>query len=402
MEVGQLATLLVREVVNAVQGDAANEESVLCIRDLVVLIGENIQKIPPEDSNSIVHLEALVSHLHSAKEYCGKFTSQQKAFFSRLWRMGHHSKHKKEFEKLHADLKDSYDFFSKGLQVADYALNRSNEQALERIEKTMAVLALQDPQSAVGVGGKEHEDWWVDEDDITLMRDGEFPKELGKGASGVVYAGFLEPKATDGDAGVGTMDVAIKVVTFRNEADVEQFKNEIQITSAFLHPNLAKCFGGTYLFDPRTKRGKGKIVMELLVSTLLQHNLSVEDKFRYTCEIAKGLAYLHSNGVTHRDLKPENVMVDARGRCKLIDFGMAKRKADPAAESRATGAGKGTLPFMAPELLDPSNPGGTKPVDVYAYAILLFELWTGMMPFPGVRNLNPFVVAVCVFLFLWF
>jgi hypothetical protein len=344
--------------------------------------------------------------LYSAKEYCGKFTSKDKAFFSRLWRKGQHSKYRKEFEKLQADLKESYDFFSKGLQVADYVLNRSNEQlirsneqALGRIEKTVAALALHD-QHAEGDGVKEHEDWWVDEDDITLMKDGVFPKELGKGAFGVVYAGFLAPKAKAGDADVGTMDVAIKVVTFRNEADVDQFKNEIEITSAFLHPNLAKCFGGTYSFDPRTKTGKGKIVMELLSSTLTQKNLSVEDKFRYTCEIAKGLAYLHSNGVTHRDLKPENVMVDAGGRSKLIDFGMAKRKADLAAASRATGAGNGTLPFMAPELLDPSNPGGTKSVDVYAYAILLFELWTGVLPFSGVRNLKPFVVAVFVFVFL--
>ena len=96
MEVSvQLAVRLVQEVVYAVQGDAANEGSVVCIRELVTLIGENIQKIPPADSNSIVHLESLVSHLYSAKEYCGKFTSKDKAFFSRLWRKGQHSKYRK-------------------------------------------------------------------------------------------------------------------------------------------------------------------------------------------------------------------------------------------------------------------------------------------------------------------
>ncbi|CAL8465709.1 g5245 [Coccomyxa elongata] len=99
-------------------------------------------------------------------------------------------------------------------------------------------------------------------------------------------------------------------------------------------------------------------------------------------DVAAGMRYLHSMGVVHADLKPANVLLktapkicsDPRGfTCKIADFGMARLLA---AESTDVSSDTlGSLPYLAPEVLQMG--GLTKAADVYSYAILLLELWSG-------------------------
>lgn len=92
-------------------------------------------------------------------------------------------------------------------------------------------------------------------------------------------------------------------------------------------------------------------------------------------QLALALAHAHRHGVVHRDLKPGNVLLDASGHAKLADFGLA-RGAD--ALHTGTGIVPGTPFYMAPELLSGNVPSAAS--DLYALAVLLFELLTGRRP----------------------
>ena len=96
-------------------------------------------------------------------------------------------------------------------------------------------------------------------------------------------------------------------------------------------------------------------------------------------DVAEALAYAHRRGVIHRDVKPDNVLVDADGRGHLADFGLAYVRQ---AGARLTHSEEvlGTPSYMAPEQIQ----GEVGPqADVYALGVMLFELVTGQLPFPG-------------------
>uniref|UniRef100_A0A7S2BRV6 Protein kinase domain-containing protein n=1 Tax=Florenciella parvula TaxID=236787 RepID=A0A7S2BRV6_9STRA len=88
-------------------------------------------------------------------------------------------------------------------------------------------------------------------------------------------------------------------------------------------------------------------------------------------DVACAMQYLHENKIIHRDIKSHNLLVAPGGIVKLCDFGLVKTKNTQA----------GTPAYMAPELLE--NASFNKSVDVYAFGILLWELFTGEVPFAG-------------------
>ena len=78
--------------------------------------------------------------------------------------------------------------------------------------------------------------------------------------------------------------------------------------------------------------------------------LGLPELLQYATQIGKGLAYAHVQGILHRDIKASNIMFSEHGDAKLVDFGLSKWR--NAEEATRTGALVGTIPYMAPELLD--------------------------------------------------
>jgi putative methionine-R-sulfoxide reductase with GAF domain/predicted Ser/Thr protein kinase len=95
--------------------------------------------------------------------------------------------------------------------------------------------------------------------------------------------------------------------------------------------------------------------------------------------ICSGLAAAHRMGVLHRDLKPENVMIGEDGKPRLMDFGIAVESARYHPTLEQSDTVPGTPQFLAPELLRGELP--TPGTDIYAMGVLLYEMFTGRVPF---------------------
>jgi serine/threonine protein kinase len=113
-------------------------------------------------------------------------------------------------------------------------------------------------------------------------------------------------------------------------------------------------------------------------------------KLRARCalDVARGMAYLHSKRFVHFDLKCDNVLTARRGaklQCKVCDFGLSKRRRSHASFVSGVNSHRGTLPWTAPELLNAPTRASEK-VDVYSFAVLMWELWTGAYPYAGMHE----------------
>jgi serine/threonine protein kinase len=211
---------------------------------------------------------------------------------------------------------------------------------------------------------------------------------LGRGQYGVVYPG--ERPASKGKRhDYPRIEVAVKVWHKEHLSDItqqRQFMREIEISMSLQHPAILPlyCFSISPVATvaPRMSSDLKKLMNEPV--TLPDGRPLVWDATKRSIAaigIPSGMAYLHANGVIHRDLKPENVMVDERTWPRIADFGFSRFVS--VEEALKMTAEIGSPLYMAPELYT-DEPYNT-PVDVYAYAMLLFQLCTGRLPFPGVR-----------------
>ena len=128
--------------------------------------------------------------------------------------------------------------------------------------------------------------------------------------------------------------------------------------------------------------GSLKEILSKERSGLLDHDWSPTKKFIILIGIADAMRYLHSKGILHRDLKPENILIDDDYYPRVCDFGLSKCFTEALSKSmKLSMSGKvGTPLYMAPELLQDEDHFGPG-VDVYSFAILAYEIVSGVEPF---------------------
>ncbi|OHT00750.1 hypothetical protein TRFO_32426 [Tritrichomonas foetus] len=201
--------------------------------------------------------------------------------------------------------------------------------------------------------------------------------KLGSGAFGDVV------KAKDSETG---QFVAIKKVSTDHleKLDLFLFRREIEIMSN-IHNTFIIDFVGFTTKNPFC------IVMDLAPNgTLFSHLhkgpaspwLTNTRRTIMAMGIAYGMAHMHRNKIIHRDLKSTNILIDENYYPKICDFGIAKF--DNNIKSNRTPVG--TPQWMAPEMLN-NSPYNNK-IDIYSYAMILYELITNQVPFFGVPPLD--------------
>jgi len=102
-------------------------------------------------------------------------------------------------------------------------------------------------------------------------------------------------------------------------------------------------------------------------------------------KVARAVHHAHEAGVVHRDLKPANIILDAEGRPRVTDFGLAKVAQDEGGSGSSTraGASLGTPHYMSPEQVRGDIEGTDPRSDIYALGVMLYQGLTGRLPFPG-------------------
>lgn len=205
-------------------------------------------------------------------------------------------------------------------------------------------------------------------------------EQLGAGAFGTVFRGEW-----------GGHTVAVKVLQTAyssNSRELDSFRQEIAVLSGLRHPNiiafLAACTISPDICIIEELAEGGSLHTKLHGPSGSENRcrpLSLTDAIQIAIDVAQAMVYLHPS-IVHRDLKSQNVLLDSDGRAKVCDFGIAKFK-DRTFVSTMNGQA-GTPAYMAPELFDGVN--ATEKVDVYSYAILLWECITGKVPWGHVPS----------------
>ena len=193
---------------------------------------------------------------------------------------------------------------------------------------------------------------------------------VGRGGMAIVYE--AEPVG-------GGDSVALKMMSHRlvyEPGALSRFRREAKIVASLRHDNVAQLYGRFSAYNTQF------LVLEFCDGPTLKGVIKAngpipEPEARLILgQLARGLRYVHAQGVIHRDLKPGNVMLNRRGEVKLTDFGLAKPEMTIATESATReGALIGTPWYMSPEHLAGEQLDAR--ADIYALACLAFELLHG-------------------------
>ncbi|KAG2387147.1 hypothetical protein C9374_001479 [Naegleria lovaniensis] len=203
-------------------------------------------------------------------------------------------------------------------------------------------------------------------------------KKIGEGSNGMVYL-----------ANWNGTEVAVKSLKLdfsELQGESEEFEREASLLSSLRHPNIVNFYGvsmtdtGKFMVVEYLPRGSlDKLIYQCKVG---KEKLALSKKLSILLGISNGMAYLHSlkpNMIVHRDLKPGNILLDNNLTPKVCDFGLSKVIGTM---NGTMTTNIGTLFYMAPEILSGGvQEGMNAAIDVYAFGIILWELYFEQVPF---------------------
>ncbi|MEO8260220.1 MAG: protein kinase [Acidobacteriota bacterium] len=213
-------------------------------------------------------------------------------------------------------------------------------------------------------------------------------RRLGRGGMGTVYAALDSSL----DRRVAAKIIRVDLIGLPGVA--ERFRTEARVAAAFAHPNVVT------VHDFGVAGGHAFLVMELLTGRTLRETLRAEHRLdprrtlQLVGDVTAAIEAAHARQLIHRDLKPENVCLVSHGTrevAKVLDFGIARFLSGADRDQVTTlgpgGALVGTPLYMAPEQLrgEGPEPGW----DLWALAVMTFELLTGSHPFAAVAVGRP-------------
>ncbi len=249
---------------------------------------------------------------------------------------------------------------------------------------------------------------------------------LGRGGYGRVFLARPTRNVSNADKSGAKMkdDVAIKVLPFKNAKTLEpigKFLREVEIAKRLDHRNLVRCYESSK--DASVHYCVSEYVDGGDARRLLTEHVKSKGRLHYRiaayiiAEAAKGLAYMHKEGVIHRDVKPGNILLMKTGEVKLADFGMTTAIKNFSNESNFSSLGEiveawenanattyfrsreaaqtmmlqvqGTPDYLAPDQLLSGGVKNPNPMwDVYSLGCTLYFMLTGVVPYPSDGSLE--------------
>ena len=223
--------------------------------------------------------------------------------------------------------------------------------------------------------------------------------------------GGFHIKSVIGSGGMGTVylatqdeprrDVALKLMKhgIASRSALRRFKFEAQLLARLRHPGIAQIYeSGTH------DDGSGGVpyfAIEYIPGALplttyaKERKLDIGERLDLFTEVCDAVAHGHQKGIIHRDLKPDNILVDSRGRPRIIDFGVARATdSDLAVTTLQTDLHQiiGTLQYMSPEQCGNDALDIDTSSDVYALGVVLYELLCDQLPYDSSSSLLPAAV----------
>ena len=202
----------------------------------------------------------------------------------------------------------------------------------------------------------------------------ELVAQQGSGGMSVIYRAL--------DRMLGRM-VAVKILRpnlTKDPAFLEKFQQEARSVAMMSHPNIVTVHdvgndGATYY-----------IVMEMIDGDDLKKliktrgTLAFDRALELAIQICAGLGFAHRSQLVHADVKPQNILINREGIVKITDFGIAQAYTDTMEQTRSE------VVWGSPHYFAPEQARGEKPSpasDVYSIGVVLFEMFTGRLPFVG-------------------
>ncbi|MCP5106579.1 MAG: protein kinase [bacterium] len=195
-------------------------------------------------------------------------------------------------------------------------------------------------------------------------------EKLGEGGMGIVY------KAEDTKL---KRTVALKFLSPELTSDriaKERFFIEARAAAALNHANIITVFEIDE-YDNQTFIAMEYVKGESLAAKIASAPLKTDDVISIAIQTAEGLLEAHEKGIIHRDIKSDNIMIDERGRVKIMDFGLARLKGQ--AQLTKPGTTMGTIAYMPPEQFRGEKIDHR--MDIWSLGIVLYEMVTGQLPF---------------------